>query len=302
MIKNITFTSEISIETITELMEYMDACMCGTDTGLPIEKVVLNFSSPGGCYSSMILLANYLNEFPLDLEIRAFDVCYSAGLIILLHLERDLKILDTATGMFHLVDTTVQTREMRDSKSFSNFWMENAKGIDAVLIEQYALCGLSEDELKRVSDGGDVFVGAERLRECVMNFYQAVDNAMLDEEIAITEAYLSELKAQRDGAGAELTDEMIEQANAIAEEIISNFDITEDNDEKEDDTDKLLEGLKAELKKPLTTVAKENIMLFNDMGSNVNVVNLVNNIDECQKSEKESWLDALNRRIEEGEK
>lgn len=196
MVKTITFNNGVSIDTVDSLIEYMEQCLIGFD-GLAVEKVRLNWSSCGGSYSAMMILVDYLNEYPLDIEIIAFDECYSAGLITLLYVNRPIKLLTSCSGMFHISDTLIGTRELRDTKSYSVFQKSESDKIDAMLLEDYRMCGLSDEELKFIEDGKDLFVSSDRLAECIQNYKSEAAKAEIDEEIFMLENELSQLRAIR---------------------------------------------------------------------------------------------------------
>lgn len=196
MVKNVFFNNEINDENVISLMEYLDGCMGSVE--VPVEKVVLNWSSVGGSYASLVMLANYVNQYPLDMEIVAYDLCASAGFIFLLYTDRPVRVLDSAMAMIHLGNTVIDSKDLRDSKSYGAFAKKNIDELDANIFEEYKLCGFSEEELKFIEDGGDLYVNKDRLVAILETYDKSIQIAEIDAKIKTVEEELNYLKEIRE--------------------------------------------------------------------------------------------------------
>lgn len=195
MVKNIFFNDDVTDETVIELMERLDSCMCGIE--VQVEKVVLNWSSRGGVYASLVMLSNYINQYPIDIEIVAYDICASAGFIFLLYTDRPVRVLDSAFAIIHLGDMLISSRDGRDSKSYGAFMKKGMDELDVSLLNEYKLCGFSEEEMAELEKGRDVHANKDRLVQLLETYDKSIQISEIDLKIEAIEEELNYLKEVR---------------------------------------------------------------------------------------------------------
>lgn len=201
MVENVVFQEDITTQSVANLMSYLDDYTRGvTLDGQPIEipeKIILNFSTNGGSYSAIMMLVDYINQYPLDLEVVVFDHCCSAGMLFLMFIDVNIRILKSGYGMFHLVDMPLSARELRDKASASAWYQKDLRNCDEFFIKEYEKCGLTYDELRLIKDGKDVYVDSARLMECISSYRAFMNVEEIDariEDIEFEKSMLSEEK------------------------------------------------------------------------------------------------------------
>jgi hypothetical protein len=103
-------------------------------------------------------------------------VVFSAGMMFVLKANYDtISFGAGCSGMIHLVDTRLSTRELKNSKSFSNFESKEIDRLDELDIKMYTQAGLSKKELAILKDGLDLYISNDRLAECVAT-YKSVEH------------------------------------------------------------------------------------------------------------------------------
>ena len=153
-------------------------------------EVDLYFSSRGGYLKDLAILSDYLNSID-DIKVNFIcnDVCASCGFFILLEIDNDnvrIRILDSAYGVIHLATQYLDARDMLgDDFRPSKFHKRNLDETNKRILENLSKCGLSEEELKRIKEGDDIYLDSDRLTEVIKTYidYRTYEDGSLEDTI-----------------------------------------------------------------------------------------------------------------------
>lgn len=169
--KTIIFRDGINLESVSGLIGELENSKKGVDNDgivadIP-ESIILYFSTPGGELSSMNILINYINEYELPMEIRVFEECSSAGFIFALSCGRDISIDDGTFAVVHIGEAFLSSRSKRIDGHISNFLDKEFSRTNDKMIELYKKAGLTNEEIKTLKTGKDVFLNQERIENAI---------------------------------------------------------------------------------------------------------------------------------------
>ena len=137
----------------------------------PITELTVYLKTIGGGIVDEKLLVDYLNNYPVKINLVVYGECLSAGMLILCDFYNgDIKVLNNTLGMFHYPEIQISTRETIKKHSCDNFL--NKEYLDEIMesIEKYMeKMKLTEKEIMVIRRGEDMYFTAKRLNEIVNN-------------------------------------------------------------------------------------------------------------------------------------
>ena len=127
------------------------------------EGVDIYFSSPGGQIDLLIMFAEYLHNYPLQVTIKVIEQVASAGMFLLMMCPDMVELYDTANGMLHMHSQGVDLRELRDKTSMS-YMLANEKDTERFLLDIMEPYGISEESMEEIKNGRDVYFTNKELK------------------------------------------------------------------------------------------------------------------------------------------
>lgn len=153
-------------------------------------EVDLYFSSRGGYLKDLSMLADYLNNID-DFKVNFIcnDMCASCGFFILLEIDNEnvrIRILESAYGVIHLATQYLDARDMLgDDFRPAKFYKRNLDETNKIIMEKLSKCGLTDEELKRVKEGEDIYLDNVRLEKVIKTYidYRTYEDGSLEDSI-----------------------------------------------------------------------------------------------------------------------
>lgn len=197
MEKTIIFNNELTMETIYQLIEKLEAISHPIEEDIP-EKINLFFSTNGGEISSTRVLIDYINNYPIPILITFFDQCSSSGFDFALHVEQEKQVLDTAYSVIHLSSADIPSRDLKDSKSFVYFFNNTyCKNLDTRAIDDFKMAGIGEHDINTILNGKDVYLDNKQFLKAIETYAANKTLVALNEELEAIENEKNELLSMK---------------------------------------------------------------------------------------------------------
>jgi len=168
--KTIIFDDTLDKESIQTLIDDIEQ----PHVDDPEKDLLIYFSSDGGYWYASQMLIRCLNNLPKTFSVKIvfFWRIYSAAFNVLIDVKCEKEVLDGAVALLHLLDRDVSSREyIHDKTSFSKFLVDDMNRYnEKYLAWMAALPGfLSEDDVKVLSEGRDVYADSVRINDLLEN-------------------------------------------------------------------------------------------------------------------------------------
>jgi len=166
---SVVFDGEISYESVGNLVALLDDVKRSISED---EMVTLYFSSNGGEASASMVFIDYLESLSneVNLEIVGNGILMSAGFDIFYMTKcQNKRILKGTIGMIHESTTGVSSRAIKQNGSMDRFRIDEEKKANREINNWYKKLGITEDELKIIKNGDDLFLGNARLKQLLKN-------------------------------------------------------------------------------------------------------------------------------------
>lgn len=111
-------------------------------------------------------MVQIVNDFPNDIEIICNEYLLSAGLMFVSNVKRPIKIGNSCIGLAHAPSIMLESRGTKKKTGFDNFMQQH----DELFSEEYLQNIrpiLTEEEIQLYTEGEDVCIEAERIRELI---------------------------------------------------------------------------------------------------------------------------------------
>lgn len=224
---DLVFTNEV-IESLIITLE--DVKVSGSYSAIDIY-----ISSVGGLANQLIMFADYLNNYPLDINFKIHGEVSSCGSILPLMVRgATIDYLPTARAMFHLGHQRVHSSiryHYKPNLDMSSSDLEGLEELNTYLWDNfYSKLDLEEEEFEALKKGQDVFVNRERIEHIFETFKerQFFENELpqvlieIDQQIELKKEEIKNLKETR----KTLVDEK--------EDFCQEFDLDENFNSKND--------------------------------------------------------------------
>lgn len=158
--KEVIFEDEINNESVAELINVIDS-----NDDKKLIKIYL--TTTGGNLHSAEILIRYINRKVREgqeIELVATWEVSSSGFFVLCKTICKISFLD-AWSTVHIGTNTVDYRESLKPKSQQKFLLKHIKKVNEKILEAFKDIGLTEKELKDISDGKDIILEHDRLIE-----------------------------------------------------------------------------------------------------------------------------------------
>lgn len=164
---DLVFTNEV-IESLIITLE--DVKVSGSYSAIDIY-----ISSVGGLANQLIMFADYLNNYPLDINFKIHGEVSSCGSILPLMVRgATIDYLPTARAMFHLGHQRVHSSiryHYKPNLDMSSSDLEGLEELNTYLWDNfYSKLDLEEEEFEALKKGQDVFVNRERIEHIFETF------------------------------------------------------------------------------------------------------------------------------------
>ena len=167
--KTIIFRDELDPETVQVLIDEIEQ----PHVEVKEHDIRVLFSSIGGHSDMAEAVIDCINELPekYDVELVITHQAVSAAFDIFVKTKCRKKLYEGANGIVHLFDRSVSTRDVINTKgSYDEFLLKNINDMN----EKYlwwleSLKIFTKKELKKISQGRDVYVERERLQKIIDN-------------------------------------------------------------------------------------------------------------------------------------
>lgn len=234
---DLVFTNEV-IESLIITLE--DVKVSGSYSAIDIY-----ISSVGGLANQLIMFADYLNNYPLDINFKIHGEVSSCGSILPLMVRgATIDYLPTARAMFHLGHQRVHSSiryHYKPNLDMSSSDLEGLEELNTYLWDNfYSKLDLEEEEFEALKKGQDVFVNRERIEHIFETFKerQFFEKELpqvlveIDQQIELKKEEIKNLKETR----KTLVDEK--------EDFCKEFDLDENfNSKKDIDDEEIKLGL-----------------------------------------------------------
>lgn len=199
---DLVFTNEV-IESLIITLE--DVKVSGSYSVIDIY-----ISSVGGLANQLIMFADYLNNYPLDINFKIHGEVSSCGSILPLMVRgATIEYLPTARAMFHLGHQRVHSSiryHYKPNLDMSSSDLEGLEELNTYLWDNfYSKLDLEEEEFEALKKGQDVFVNRERIEHIFETFKerQFFENELpqvlieIDQQIELKKEEIKNLKETR---------------------------------------------------------------------------------------------------------
>ena len=199
---DLVFTNEV-IESLIIALE--DVKVSGSYSVIDIY-----ISSVGGLANQLIMFADYLNNYPLDINFKIHGEVSSCGSLLPLMVKgATIEYLPTARAMFHLGHQRVHSSiryHYKPNLDMSSSDLEGLEELNTYLWDNfYSKLDLEEEEFEALKKGQDVFVNRERIEHIYETFKerQFFENELpqvlveIDQQIELKKEEIKNLKETR---------------------------------------------------------------------------------------------------------
>lgn len=150
------FNSEMTLDAVEKFMDEAG----GTDEDI----CVVYFSCEGGSIEAAEILIDYINSNPEAYEFVATWQLHSAAFRVFSAINCKKRLFEGVWSVIHVTNREYRSRELMNKKSVDYFLrIEHDKLVDRELDGYKKI--LSNSEYDIVSNGGDLYVNTDRLRE-----------------------------------------------------------------------------------------------------------------------------------------
>ncbi|MGL5963609.1 MAG: ATP-dependent Clp protease proteolytic subunit [Fusobacteriaceae bacterium] len=137
--------------------------------------IKIYMSSLGGMANQLMLVADYLNNYPLNITFVVTDLVASCGSLLPLMVKRaEIEYSPLASAMFHLAHTFVHSSAMYDNRANMYGASADLKGItdlnNYLYNNFYSKLDLTSEEKGHIRNGKDVFVDNSRIEHIFETF------------------------------------------------------------------------------------------------------------------------------------
>lgn len=178
MNKTIFFNDEMNFETVGRLIETLEIINDMNVNEFIPETVNIYFCTNGGIISSADVLIDYINNYSIPITIILYEECSSAGFHFALNVDVDVKVLNTTFSALHRSAVSLSSRKLKDRTSIDHFFNEHGAEIDERMISDFKKAGLTDEQLRLINEGKDIFLNSDQILKAIMNFRE---NKLIDE-------------------------------------------------------------------------------------------------------------------------
>lgn len=158
--KSIYFNDEINAFSVKTLLENIDKI----DKD---ENIILYFCSTGGDVPDSYILIDYINRQAKRFELVCFWTMGSAAFHLLWKVNCKVTIGKDVTGQLHLFTNSLESRELVNKFSESNYLKDNVTKNDKEWIEDLKHCKLTKEEYNYILNGGMLYINSDRVKSIV---------------------------------------------------------------------------------------------------------------------------------------
>ncbi|MGL5962665.1 MAG: ATP-dependent Clp protease proteolytic subunit [Cetobacterium sp.] len=192
-------------------------------------SVKIMFSSAGGYASQLMMIVDYLNNYPLPIKFIVNSMSASCGSLILLMVESaEVEFLPTSSVLFHYAHMHIHSSGLYgqpESRDYETFGFEDLKRLNTYIDDNYySKLTLTQEELEHIRNGKDVMLDTERAIQVYDTFKE---RSFFEKSVGKIKEGIS---ARRDELLRELEDVEIldKQLSADEEDFMAEFKLTRD--------------------------------------------------------------------------
>lgn len=221
-----------------EVVEQVISVLLDVENSGSYSKVEIYLKSVGGCADSLMMIADFLNNYSLDITFKVHgEISSCASLIGLMVKKAEMEFLPTARAMFHLgwsrTATSVHYKYQPNLDGASSD-LEGLLDLNDYLWENfYSKLPLEEEEIENIKSGRDVFINRDRIEYVYETFK---DRQFYEEDfddcIEAIECSIDELKGEIERLEECKTNLFIDMEKFSDEHGLFDYDETEEDDFK----------------------------------------------------------------------
>jgi ATP-dependent protease ClpP protease subunit len=166
------------------------------------DRIKIFISSIGGLAHQLAMLADYLNEYPLDITFKVHgDISSCGSLLPVMVKHASIEYSPTASAMFHLAHQNIHSSALYDTRSNMYGASADLKSLtdlnDYLYDNYYSKLDLTEEELEHIRNGKDVYIDNSRIEHIFETFKERqFYEEDFNEVVEIVEERIDELKAE----------------------------------------------------------------------------------------------------------
>lgn len=157
---NYLFYSEVTVESVQKILDFLGNC--------DKDKINIYLSSPGGDVNLSNALTDYINtlvnEEGIEINIICIGEISSAGLVLLMNTDCNVKLEKSAYGVFHIATRRFDYREQKslfDGAEFKKKALETYNEYLLGLLKKYKI---DEDKIEKIKQGKDAYLSRKEIQ------------------------------------------------------------------------------------------------------------------------------------------